>query len=339
MTTDAQKELNFDTVEDNLPMSSLWQHMRKEMSVAAKIGLIIVCVFFAIVLFFTIAVISYTPAADLAGAWVMLASMTAIIVATISIFVFALAKSTRVKLRAMAFVQANGFYFVKELNNPGHSGLIFSVGDTRKASTLIIGNYKKHEFKVFNYSYVTGSGKNRSEHKKGVIMLKLPRKVPHVVFDSKANNLWGLSSLEMAFAKSQRFTFEGDFNKHFDVYAPQHYGRDVLYFMTPELMALLIDKAGKYDIEAVDDDLFFYGPEFDYKQNALKNIFNIIETVGGEFSENTQRYADERVGDKNLNLVSEEGRRLKQKVSWAVWAIVVIYLFFMMLRIISGTNT
>lgn len=326
--------LDLSTIKDNLPLFTIWRQVLVEVWGALSIVSVTIFIFFA----FMLGYVGLMLGASLTNSspWPVAILFAVVFFSLFGMGLFMnVAKKMRVLLRASACAQANGFQIIKGLKNPNYPGIVFSLGDTRNALSIIEGNYKKHEFKIFNYSYMTGSGKNRSEHKKGIVMLKLPRKVPHVVFDSKANNLWGLNSLDMAFAKSQRFTFEGDFNKHFDVYAPQSYGRDVLYFMTPELMALLIDKAGKYDVEVVDDNLFFYAPEFDYKKNQLENIFQLIDTVGGEFSDNTQRYADERIGDKNINLISEQGRRLKRGVSWAVWVILIIYLMFTILNIMG----
>jgi hypothetical protein len=244
-----------------------------------------------------------------------------------------MSKKTKAMLRASDLSQANGFSFTKGTKDPFYPGFLFSVGDTKNAWGIVEGTYNHREFKIFNYSYMQGHGRNRSEHDKGVVMVKLPRKLPNVIFDSKSDNFFGMSSLGASFSRGQKFTLEGDFNNHFDVYAPQNYGLDVLYFITPELMALLVDEAGKFDIEVVDDNLFFYGPEFDFTAAQLTSIFKLIDNIGGEFSENTQRYADERIGDRSFNMVAEPGRRLKRSISWVSVAGVAIYIIF---QILSG---
>ena len=43
-------------------------------------------------------------------------------------------------------------------------------------------------------------------------------------------------------------TLEGDFDRHFTLYAPDGYGRDALYLLTPDLMSRLIDSARAFDV-------------------------------------------------------------------------------------------
>lgn len=337
----AKTTLNFTTVRDNLPFAAIWPEALDEIPLSEKIVSLIVGVFFLII---SIGIASSwindsnNGSNGVAAAIFLVFLMACFCAAIMALPIMKGYQRARTFIRGTAFAQANGFLFTKGQKEPGFPGVIFSIGDTRRASSMIEGNYNNREFKVFNYSYMQGSGKNRSEYDKGVIMVKLPRKLPNVIFDSKSNNFMGISNLGATFSRSQKFTLEGDFNNHFDVYAPQNYGVDVLYFMTPELMALLVDEAGNYDIEVVDDNLFFYAPEFDFKTKQLDSIFKIIQTIGGEFSENTELYADDRVGNPAMNVVAEPGRRLKQSVSWLSIAAIVIYIVLRILAEVADSR-
>ncbi len=61
-------------------------------------------------------------------------------------------------------------------------------------------------------------------------------------------------------ARSQQFALEGDFGKHFRLYAPGGDERDALYIFTPDPMAVLIDHAATYDFEFVDTFIYFSSP-------------------------------------------------------------------------------
>lgn len=318
--------LNLTTVRDSLPLFSIWHEVARQIFSAMSVVSVVVTGFFICMFVFASFALSMSADSGTAGYLTFILFAGGFIAIVVFGLIFRTAKRTRALLRASALAGANGFNFLQGQKDPVYAGLVFSIGDTHRAYSIVEGSYNQREFKIFNYSYMEGHGKSRSEHNKGVIMVKLPRKLPNVVFDSKSNNFMGNNSLGATFSGSQRFTFEGDFNKHFDVYAPANYGVDVLYFMTPELMALLIDEASKYDIEVVDDNLFFYAPEFDFKTQQMVSIFKIIQTIGGEFSENTERYADERVGSKDLNMVAEPGRRLKKSVSWVSVAVIILYI-------------
>ncbi|MEK9196085.1 MAG: hypothetical protein AAB914_01825 [Patescibacteria group bacterium] len=135
-------------------------------------------------------------------------------------------------------------------------------------------------------------------------------------------------------ASSQKIELEGDFYKHFDVYVPKNYERDMLYFVTPELMSILADKGFDYDVEVLDDELYIYKDTFfDFNNNEeIENIFMIIESVGGEFSDNVRLYADERVANRSSNVVAQQGRRLKRRyVSRISLIISILYIFIVLL--------
>lgn len=62
-----------------------------------------------------------------------------------------------------------------------------------------------------NYRYTTGSGKNRTTHHWGYMVLALDRALPHMMLDSRANNrLFGATNLPTYFKKDQVLSLEGD---------------------------------------------------------------------------------------------------------------------------------
>ena len=82
--------------------------------------------------------------------------------------------------------------------------------------------------------------------------------LPHIVLDATSNNgLFG-SNLPSTFARSQRLSLEGDFDRYFSMYCPEGYETDALYLFTPDIMARFIDNAAALDVEIVDDWLFLY---------------------------------------------------------------------------------
>ena len=120
---------------------------------------------------------------------------------------------------------------------------------------------------------------------------------------------------------------EGDFDKHFTLYCPQQYERDALYVFTPDLMALLIDNAAPFDVEIVDSWMSVYSSAaFDLRQPMIhQRLLGIVDTVGAKTLSQTDRYADERVGDFAANMVAPQGQRLKRSVS--VGAIILVVVF------------
>ena len=77
------------------------------------------------------------------------------------------------------------------------------------------------------------------------------------MLDALGNNGFG-SNLPASFARDQRLSLEGDFDKYFTLYCPEGYEQDALYLFTPDIMARFIDSAAQLDVEIVDDWLFLY---------------------------------------------------------------------------------
>ncbi|HEY1063941.1 MAG TPA: hypothetical protein VGE30_01450, partial [Candidatus Saccharimonadales bacterium] len=212
---------------------------------------------------------------------------------------------------------------------PGLAGLMFQEGGDRLIRSRLIIPTDAHPVEIGNYQYTTGSGKSETTHDLGYMRLKLPRRVPHMVLDAKANNFMSrFSNLPAAFDKRQVLELEGDFNNYFTLYAPEQYERDALYVFTPDVMQALVDLAGNYDVELVDDDLFVYSsqPFVLARPETLQALLTLASRLSPEFTSQTDRYADERIANFNANIIAEPGRRLKKRFAWVGIAIFVTYL-------------
>lgn len=233
------------------------------------------------------------------------------------------------KVRLAKFAQANGFTYLTNMKGYSHNGMIFSVGHSRKFNDAINGI---NGAEIGNYQYVTGSGKNAQTHTYGYIRLPLERRLPHMVLDAKSNNFWKLSNgLPQSFNKDQVLALEGDFNNHFTLYAPKEYEPDALYVFTPDVMHAMIEHGQKYDMEIVDDNIFIYS-QAHFKmteQEELKTLINLIGVFQDQLGKQSRRYRDDRVANVQLNIVAEEGRRLKSSVNIFVVLIVIIICAFM----------
>jgi hypothetical protein len=216
-------------------------------------------------------------------------------------------------LRLEHFAKANGLSFIPQAPDPGYSGAVFGTGSERIVRDRI-SRAGSHFFDLGNYDYVTGSGKSRAEHHWGYLALKLDRRLPNMVLDAKSNNgLFGNTNLPETFRRDQRLSLEGDFDRYFTLYCPKEYEADALYVFTPDLMALLIDQSQQFDIEIVDDWMFVYSAKPLRLDDAatLNHLFRIVDTVGTKTIRQTTHYADDRVGNRAIDMVAPQGRRLK----------------------------
>jgi len=149
----------------------------------------------------------------------------------------------------------------------------------------------------------------------GYLAITLPRRMPHMILDARGNDPAFGSSLPRPPMVDQRLSLEGDFDSHFRLFVPRGYERDALVVFTPDLMALMIDEAGDFDVELRDDRLFVYARGgFRLQDPATWARFErMIAVVGAKALDRTERYADERVGDAAANVVAPAGERLRRR--------------------------
>jgi hypothetical protein len=192
------------------------------------------------------------------GALFSLPALVPVVIAAVGIplFVVSRRRTRESTYRIARFAEANGMTFRPFVTDPPLPGMIFHLGNSRRASQLVRG--RQPRFVEFgNYQYTTGSGKNKTTHNWGYVAVKLDVPLPNIVLDALGNNGLG-SNLPSTFSKDQRLSLEGDFDQHFTLYCPRGYEADALYLFTPDIMARFIDHAAQLDVEIVDDWLFLY---------------------------------------------------------------------------------
>lgn len=240
-------------------------------------------------------------------------------------------------LRLSRFAKANGFVFAANAPVPAYPGAIFGIGSARGVPEQLYRQGKRY-LDIGNLRYTTGSGKNRKTHNWGYVAIKLDRMLPHMILDAKANNFLG-TNLPVSFSRGQMLSLEGDFDRHFTLYCPKEYERDALYVFTPDLMVRLIDEAGLFDVEIIDDWMFLYSARtFDLADpRALARAFRIIDTVGEKTLDRTELYADAKVVSGAVaaasgaalgtrmaaNIVAPQGRRLQKGFSVATIVVLI----------------
>ncbi|MBL8121406.1 hypothetical protein JNM87_01515 [Candidatus Saccharibacteria bacterium] len=220
----------------------------------------------------------------------------------------------------LLFAAANGIEFLSRQKAPMYAGIFFQAGHSREIQAALripeVGE-------VGNYHYETGSGKNRATHEIGYIRFTLTRRVPHMLLDAKANNVFGLSNMPFALEKSQKLELEGDFGTYFTLYAPKGYERDALYIWTPDVMASAVDEAAVWDVECVDDEVYMYSSSTFHLADpaALRSMLGRIERLQHQLEAQADYYKDAAVPSRAANIVAQGGARLKTKRPWVVAAI------------------
>lgn len=233
------------------------------------------------------------------------------------------------RVKVYRFARQNNLQLIEDSKDPGYAGMIFDEGHSRKINQGIVFS---EGLELGNYEYVTGSGRRRMTHTFGYVKIPLKRSLPHMVLDGKANNTFGLTSMTDSFELSQKLSLEGDFDKHFTLYAPKEYERDALYVFTPDVMQVLIEEGKRFDLEIVDSELYIYSNvKFNLaSKQQLSSLVKIIEMVGSELRDQTKRYADERVVGEQGSVVAAGGRRLNKDGDRALLLFLVVLLILLL---------
>lgn len=115
----------------------------------------------------------------------------------------------------------------------------------------------------------------------------LPKSLPNVFFDSKKNKL----SFRDFFSERQRYTFEGNFSDYFEAYLPDNYEIDILSFITPEVMEVLM-QAADYDIEIRDGRLYLYAPQLIDPSKQFPGTLSQLAKIEAAVADNVRSYSD-----------------------------------------------
>lgn len=240
-------------------------------------------------------------------------------------------KNIKPFLRYVDFAKTNKITLL-EMASRSDIGMIFKPDETQRfAPGFQFADQAKTAFG--NLEWQSSSGKTQSQ---GFLRVELSRKLPHTIFDSTNNNLVAsISNLPVNLKKRQSLSLEGNFDKYFTLYCPENYEQDTLYWLTPELMELLVTNLSIYDIEVVDNKVYLYpNGKFKLDEINIKKLISIADWLYYQFEDNTHRYADTRIASFAKNIVAAPGKRLRTRISprtiilTALLALTMLWIFY-----------
>ncbi|WP_309067959.1 hypothetical protein [Microbacterium sp.] len=213
------------------------------------------------------------------------------------------------RYRLDRFARANAMSYLPNLAEPRLPGMIFNRGSSRAASDLVRGEQPRF-VEFANYQYTTGSGKEQTTHRWGYVAIHLGTPLPHIVLDAVGNNSVFGSNLPAQFAKAQRLSLEGDFDRYFTLYCPEGYERDALYLFTPDIMSRFIDNVAQLDVEIVDDWMFLYTgrPVSTTDAGTWAWLFSAVSALMDKLAQ-WQRWRDERLAAEHARAVAQAQAR------------------------------
>lgn len=168
----------------------------------------------------------------------------------------------KISRRIWEFANDNNWGYTLQAEQIEADGFAFSLGHSRRLTDVIAATVQGVPIEVGSMRYKVGCGRSQCSNMWTYVAVRLPRKLPHILLDARLNEgeLFGqpVSDLSDVFHKSQTLSLEGDFNKHFTLYAAKGNEQDALYILSPNVMAFLIDTCTDYDIEFIGDTVYLY---------------------------------------------------------------------------------
>jgi hypothetical protein len=268
--------------------------------------------------------------------------IVSVFILTILLFANVYRKEILKRARLSRFANANQMTYSPSSLDRSNNGLIFNAGFERRYNDILQCE-SGTPFEIANYQYDLLNERHSRIDARGYVKIKLNRKQPHIVLDSKRNNKnilgMSVSNQPVSFDRNQNLSLEGDFDSYFTLYAPQNCKTDALYVFNPMLMALFIDKAGDYDAEIIDDNLYIYSQNvFKLDDRAtLTRLLNIIDKVMLKTVSSTRNYSNESVGGVYPKSISMSLRRRRVwQWTFIISAAIVIISALMRLFNIGG---
>ena len=241
-------------------------------------------------------------------------------------------RDSTASFRIAQLAQANGLEHSTGLTQVALPGLIFGTVGSKRGIDLVSGE----GFRIGNLEVTIPVGKQQVVQTWGFAAIQTGAKLPHIVLDARGNNALLGSNLPAFFDREQQLSLEGDFDKHFTLFAPRKYERDALYLFTPDIMARFIDNASELDAEIIDGYLFLYSkqPLSTGDAETWTWLWATLAAVSEKFDQ-WERWRDDRLGETVVRDawwrkpevlrpprgVASGGRRLTQKTPWWAWVI------------------
>ncbi|MGB3023697.1 MAG: hypothetical protein WBB39_02715 [Candidatus Saccharimonadales bacterium] len=248
----------------------------------------------------------------------------------------------RRKIRAGWFAAENSLELLTDVKQPRYRGSLFNQGYDRLIENAYRFVTSVGDVEIGRYNYTGKRDRNGFLHVLCYARIDLPRHLPHMLLDSKKNNLlryWSAAAADMT--KDQVLHLEGNFDNYFTLYAPKEYERDALYVFTPDVMAALIDTVPYADVELVDGHLMIYATKMKNvtSEKNVAALLHIAEVIGKRVGHQADYYADERVSDRATNTIAPKGKRLRTRDVFTTVAMIFFATAFFVMQLVYAPQT
>ncbi len=157
-----------------------------------------------------------------------------------------------------------------ESGNVPTSGQLFTFGRSHTVRNVLSGTYKDIPFRLFDYSYEIGSGKNRHTYYYTAAELPVAGVLPKILCIPDGWNLVSFIDTWMPEGYSP-LSLEGGFNNEFNVYVAKDQEIEALQILEPNVMEKLMDGFDAFGFECLDSHVYLFtkGAGKDNRESVL----------------------------------------------------------------------
>jgi len=189
------------------------------------------------------------------------------------------------------FARRNGLSYLESSHEiDSLPGALFKLGHSQSLFNIVAGEHSGFPMRLFNYSYVTGSGKHRRVHMFTVCEMMVKAELPSIKLI--ANSYlpdWMLGTA----IRGGKMNLEQDFEKRFSLFVPDGYETEALQIFTREFLTFMITRAPDFSIELVEDKLYIYDDRYITKKDELDKLYEVQKHIIIQLGPYINRLADD----------------------------------------------
>lgn len=171
-------------------------------------------------------------------------------------------------------------------------GQLFTYGYGHSVSNVFMGTYRGQPYRLYDYEYVTGSGKTRESHFYTVGELTTSATLPHIL-GTPAH--WYSFALSWQPAGTEPLELEGGFSEKFRVYVDKNAQVESREIFEPTVMEQLMQGYDAYSFECVGSSVYlFTRGAMAETRGAVLGAYTLLQRFSGVISPELEAFAQEQ---------------------------------------------
>ena len=194
----------------------------------------------------------------------------------VSLITYIVVRSKIEKTFYTQLATALGCTYQPDLAPPATGQFAKMMSTSRRFFNVLSGTYLNLPFQLGDYTYDTGSGKNRVSHPYTLGIVTLNTTLPHVVCVPKS---WASIIFDQwKPSGTKTLPLEGDFNSAFTVFVPEGSEIEALQVLEPYVMEKLMQGFSNFGFECIDSRVYLF-TKGSMKENreAVMHLYTLLQ--------------------------------------------------------------